>query len=83
MHVIECAWIALPGGGELEKGPFYVTVEDETITGVDRQQPLLLPHSMSQCHLLTPGFIDLHTHGLGEYMYGQYCTLYSYQSICS
>lgn len=64
MLVVECEWLALPGG-ELEQGPLFVTVEGETITGICRQRPVQ-EKPWLRTHLLTPGFIDLHTHGVGR-----------------
>ena len=70
MLVVECEYLSVPGG-ILEHGPFYVTVEGERITGVLRQQPPRLAAEANQwlhTYLLTPGFIDLHTHGVGEHL---------------
>lgn len=65
MLVIECEWLA-HFSGELEEGPLFVIVEEDSITAVQRERPeaersLQWLHT----HLLTPGFIDLHTHGVG------------------
>ncbi len=67
MVIIECEWLALPVG-EVEEGPFFVTVEEGVITGILRERPDEEGDHQQQClhtHLLSPGFIDLHTHGLG------------------
>ena len=75
--VIKAERLALPGG-RVEEGPFLVTVEGETITDISRQpsQPdsqatgstsqAPPPRPQLQAFLVTPGFIDLHTHGVGE-----------------
>ena len=66
MLVIECEWLAL-SRGDLEEGPFFVTVEGDSITAVQRERPEAEKSlQWLQTHLLTPGFIDLHTHGVGQ-----------------
>ncbi len=65
--VVECEWLVTPGG-QLEQGPFSVTLEDEVITGIHRSQSLEGSCQL-HAHLVTPGFIDLHTHGVGEDSY--------------
>ncbi len=72
MLIIECEWLAVPSG-ELEEGPFFVTVEEGSITGVQREKPAQREgegedssgQQWLHTYLLTPGFIDLHTHGIG------------------
>ena len=63
--MISADWLVLPGG-KLEKGPVYVAIEGERIAAVNRQSS---PPTTDPCtvhaHLLTAGFVDLHTHGLG------------------
>ena len=65
--VIEAEQVVLPGG-VLEKGPVYVTVEGSRIAGVFRGRSA---SPVTDCptlhtHLLCPGFVDTHTHGLGR-----------------
>lgn len=64
---VECEWLVLPGGRH-EKGPFYVTVKDDTIAAISKD-PSASSESITErltTHLLVPGFVDLHTHGVGE-----------------
>lgn len=63
--VIRAEWVVLPGG-TLKEGPFFVTIMADTITSVDLQEPSLSEQECLTTHLLTPGFIDIHTHGVGE-----------------
>lgn len=71
--LIKAEWIVQPGG-HLEEGPFFVTVSDATITGIHKDvrecQQQNADFKVNQewlsTYLLTPGFIDLHTHGVGE-----------------
>lgn len=48
----------------------YVAVEGERITGVYKERDFI-DHGSSECpnflhaHLITPGFVDIHTHGVG------------------
>ena len=65
---VECEWIVFPGG-QHEKGPFYVTVRDSAIAGISSEPSAPQGGSDLQqlsTHLLVPGFVDLHTHGVGE-----------------
>ena len=51
------------------KGPFYVTVKDSAIAAISQEPSASHGSSDLQrlsTHLLVPGFIDLHTHGVGE-----------------
>ena len=66
MLVVECEWLVV-AGGRMEEGPYWVSVEGGSITGVHRASPLLQACDQHlHTHLLTPGFIDLHTHGVGR-----------------
>ena len=65
MVVFKAQWIVLPGG-ELRSGPLYVLVEGQKIASIHEDAPGL-PDEVINTHLLTPGFVDLHTHGLGEF----------------
>ena len=66
--LIEADRAVLPGG-VLEQGPVYVTVEGARISGVfvgRSSTPVTdLPRRI-HTNLLCPGFVDIHTHGLGE-----------------
>lgn len=64
--LIKAEWAALPGGN-LEEGPFFVKVVADTITSIltNYQGPCPEEEWLST-YLLAPGFIDIHTHGVGE-----------------
>ena len=62
---IACEWIVLPGGRH-EKGPFYVCVEDGVIASVSQEPSKRSDVLHLSTYLLVPGFIDLHTHGVGR-----------------
>jgi N-acetylglucosamine-6-phosphate deacetylase len=65
-QVIKAEWVVLPGGS-LEEGPFFVTIEGDAITSICTDyQGSCSAEEWLTTHLLTPGFIDLHTHGVGE-----------------
>ncbi len=63
---MEADWLVL-AGGKLEKGPVYVAVEGETIAGVYKDKDSITPggSDLLHAHLVTPGFVDIHTHGIG------------------
>uniref|UniRef100_A0A1X7T494 Amidohydrolase-related domain-containing protein n=1 Tax=Amphimedon queenslandica TaxID=400682 RepID=A0A1X7T494_AMPQE len=63
LTVIEAEEVVLPGG-ELKKGPVYVSIVQDTITDITSTRPPTVK-DVIKTHLLTPGFIDLHIHGLG------------------
>ena len=57
--------------GEVKRGPFYVTVKQGTVAKISKVESTLScavqcarSHALT-CHLLTPGFVDIHNHGLG------------------
>jgi N-acetylglucosamine-6-phosphate deacetylase len=64
--LIEAEQAVLPGG-VLEPGPVYVTVEGGKISGVFRghSSSPVTDYPTLRTHLLCPGFVDTHTHGLG------------------
>ncbi len=69
MLVLESDWLVLPGG-KLEKGPVYVVVKGDRIAGVHKERASISPEGSEQsyfmhAHLVTPGFVDIHTHGVG------------------
>ena len=65
--LIEAEKAVLPGG-VLEPGPVYVTVEGSRIAGVfrGRSSAPVTDYPTLHTHLLCPGFVDTHTHGLGK-----------------
>lgn len=64
--VIEAKEVILPKG-EHKEGPVYVTIEGGKITDIATAPPPSSSHKeVLKTHLLIPGFIDLHIHGLGE-----------------
>ena len=66
MLILEADWLVLPGG-KLEKGPVYVAIEGDKITGVHSQSSRpTTEHPVVHAHLVTPGFVDIHTHGVGR-----------------
>ena len=66
MLLLEADWLVLPGG-KLEKGPVWVSVEGQKITGVFKDRaPPTTDYTIHHAHLIAPGFVDIHTHGVGE-----------------
>ena len=65
--MIEADEAVLPGG-VLEHGPVYVTVDGGRISGVfsGRSSAPVTDYPTLHTNLLCPGFVDTHTHGLGE-----------------
>ena len=61
---IEANYAVFPGG-ILEKGPLYVHISNGKLSRIQKQAPPDL-HDCLRAHLITPGFIDIHTHGFGE-----------------
>ena len=68
--VIEANTIVLPKG-EVREGTIYVTIKGDRIVTITTEPPTSFDRIINT-HLLVPGFIDLHTHGLGKYMYMYY-----------
>lgn len=64
---VKCEWMILPGG-QHKKGPFYVTIRGCEIAAISRE-PVVADGSFDlqrlSTYLLVPGFVDLHTHGVG------------------
>ena len=48
-----------------EDGPFEVVVENGLISSIKRSPAQHLDGNLG-CHLLSPGFVDIHNHGMGE-----------------
>ena len=68
MLLLEADWLVLPGG-KLEKGPVWVSVEGQEITAVFKDRaPPTTDYTIHHAHLIAPGFVDIHTHGVGESM---------------
>ena len=63
---IQCEWIVLPGGIH-KQGPSYVTVKDGVITAISQESSGISGLKQLSTHLLVPGFVDMHTHGVGEW----------------
>ncbi len=70
--VIVANYAVLPEG-ILEKGPLYIRISNGKISSIQKQAPPEL-HNCMRAHLVTPGFIDIHTHGYGELHYS-ICTV--------
>ena len=64
--VIEARRIILPRGQEHE-GPLYIIIKGDVIASIQTDPPEVSNAMLLKTHLLTPGFFDLHTHGLGHY----------------
>lgn len=66
VQYIKCDWLALPGG-KLERF-FFITLQGDKITSIAQGGSPDYPENCDQyvqAHLVIPGFIDLHTHGVG------------------
>lgn len=67
--------------GEVRRGPFYVTVKQGIIAKISKAESTLSSVAQSDrcdavtCHLLAPGFVDIHNHGLGmvSFYYVMFC----------
>ena len=68
MLLVQATRAVLPGGVLVDDGPIYVLVDGTSIVSVQRERPSV-PEGVEEkrAHLVTPGFVDIHTHGLGEY----------------
>lgn len=66
MQVLKADSLVLPGG-KLEQGPSYVSINEGMIVGVSKSLPAGLSSEEEVKHvpLITPGFVDIHTHGVG------------------
>ena len=52
-------------GGILEKGPLYIEISGGKVLKITKQKPANL-HNFRKAYLVTPGFVDIHTHGFGK-----------------
>lgn len=67
MLLVESQRAVLPGGVLVEDGPVYVLVDDARIVSVSRESPAVGEEvEVKRANLVTPGFVDIHTHGIGE-----------------
>lgn len=63
--LIVCAKIVVFPQGQCEEGPFDVVIERGLIAAIDRCKGECGNDKLT-CHYLTPGFIDIHNHGMGR-----------------
>ena len=78
MLLVEAVRAVLPGG--ILEGPIYVLVDGKNIVSVQRERPATIEGIVEKhAHLITPGFVDIHTHGLGEIATVNSCELYMYE----
>ncbi|XP_030838789.1 uncharacterized protein LOC762680 isoform X1 [Strongylocentrotus purpuratus] len=63
---ISCKQLALPGG-EVREGNLHIIIEDGKITAILDQETDLVKGAVDRhyAEIVTPGFIDIHHHGLG------------------
>ena len=67
MAALICAQNVVFPHGECKKGPFHVIVNGGFIEAIDKCTGKCNEHLA--CEFLTPGFIDIHNHGMGEWLY--------------
>jgi len=79
MKIVAGDWVVFPGG-KLERGPVYVSVEGEKITGVSREAPSTNSTPL-HAHVIAPGFVDLHTHGVGKMQKTCHITLFRLKNV--
>ena len=66
MLLIEAQRAVLPGGVLKEDGPIYVLVDGARIVSVTWESPAIGEEvPVKRTNLVTPGFVDIHMHGLG------------------
>ena len=84
VQLIKCDWLALPGG-RVERGPLYLTIQEDKVASITQTPPSWFSEAHPEilhAHLVTPGFIDLHTHGVGEYIFHVVMLRFGY-SFCA
>lgn len=64
--LIICAQIVVFPQGQCEEGPFDVVVENGLIAAIYRCTGACGSEKLT-CHFLTPGFVDIHNHGMGKF----------------
>lgn len=65
---IICAQIVVFPQGECKEGPFDVVVEKGLIAAIERcKGGCGTCNDKLTCHFLTPGFVDIHNHGMGTF----------------
>ena len=64
--LIICAQNVVFPQGRCEEGPFDVVVEKGLIAAIDRCTGECGSDKLT-CNFLTPGFVDIHNHGMGEF----------------
>ena len=71
--LIICAQIVVFPLGRCEEGPFDVFVEKGSIAAIERCTGNCGSDKLT-CHFLTPGFVDIHNHGMGKLVrFLQFC----------
>jgi len=60
-----CAQIVVFPQGRCEEGPFDVFVEKGLTAAIERCTGNCGSEKLT-CHFLTPGFVDIHNHGMGK-----------------
>ena len=64
-RVLEGQRVVLPGG-LVKEGPACLLIEEGKIAGVFFDRPASETDlEVIRCDVIAPGFVDLHTHGLG------------------
>ena len=60
-----CAQIVVFPQGRCEEGPFDVFVENGLISAIEKCTGNCGSDKLT-CYFLTPGFVDIHNHGMGK-----------------
>lgn len=64
--------------GELREGPFYVVIKRGIITKISKAESAVSSVTQCErcdavtCHMLAPGFVDIHNYGQGECRCGNF-----------
>ena len=65
--LIICAQTVVFPKGDCREGPFHVVVEKGLIMAIKRCTSECSKYEkLLTCQFLTPGFVDIHNHGIGE-----------------
>ena len=70
--LIVCAQMIVFPQGRCEEGPFDVLVEKGLIAAIDRCTGDCGSDKLT-CNFLSPGFVDIHNHGMGKQSFPQIC----------